>query len=314
LSSLFPETLSAKRFRRSTLAMIMSLALAAAVLTWPVTSAKAAGTTTLSFVAHQDDDLLFMNPDIASDIQAGYNVWVVYLTAGEVPERPAMEYANQRIEGERAAYARAAGRANSWTYEPMYFNGHELATNRLNGTNVHLVFTYVHAAAGACDTPDGDPQGDLYRMLHDDSFVASPIDGRAPYTRASFTGMLRSIIGAVGPDYMRSPSSIGHREGDHVDHTSAAVLVADADTTGNGDTWIRRDEYQGYIIESFPENVSGYWLNEKTAIWDQYWPHDPALNDTSHRAKLSRQYRPEGRIFRPGTPWVGPGDFYVPGC
>lgn len=300
--------------RRSVTALLTTAVLAAATLAGAGAHAAPAGTTTISFVAHQDDDLLFMNPDIASDIQAGYEVWVVYLTAGEVPHRDPMGYANQRIEGERAAYARTAGKANNWTYQAMSFNGHEVATNRLNGTNVRLVFTYVHAAAGGCDDVNGDPQGDLYRMLHDNSYVARPIDGRAPYNRQSFTGMLHAIINHVRPDYMRSGSTIGHREGDNVDHTSAANLVADADTDGKGNTWIRRDEYQGYIIENYPENVFGRWRDEKIAIWDQYWPHDPELASWSHRAKLTRQYRPEGRIFHPGTPWVGPGDFHVPGC
>jgi LmbE family N-acetylglucosaminyl deacetylase len=84
----------------------MSLAVAAAaVLTGQTAQAVPATTSTISFVAHQDDDLLFMNPDIASDVQAGYNVWIVYLTAGQVQFRDEMEYANQRIVGARAAYA-----------------------------------------------------------------------------------------------------------------------------------------------------------------------------------------------------------------
>jgi hypothetical protein len=41
----------------------------------------ALATTTMSFVAHQDDDLLFMNPDITSDVQAGCNIWIVLQNA-----------------------------------------------------------------------------------------------------------------------------------------------------------------------------------------------------------------------------------------
>jgi LmbE family N-acetylglucosaminyl deacetylase len=301
--------------RRSTLSLFTSLALVAAVLTNAQAAAPAATTTTLSFVAHQDDDLLFMNPDIASDVEAGYHVWVVYLTAGEVHTRDAMSYANQRIAGERAAYAKTARVANNWTYEELWVNGHPLATNRLNGTNVRLVFTFIHGASGGCED-NGDPQGDLYKMLKDPSHVARPIDGRPSYTRESFTSMLHTLIGYVNPNYLRSSSTIGHRDPqrDHVDHTSSAIFAAEADLDGARRTWIRRDEYTGYHIQNLPENVSGYWRDRKIEIWDEYWPHDPELGRLSHAYAFTRQVRPEGRIFHPGTPWVPPGDFFVDGC
>src|SRR3546814_17891885 len=41
------------------------------------------GIKALVFVPHQDDDLLFMNPDIESGIDAGGCVQVVYLAASE---------------------------------------------------------------------------------------------------------------------------------------------------------------------------------------------------------------------------------------
>lgn len=270
-------------------------------------------TTTLTFSAHQDDDLLFMSPDVLSDVQAGYNVWVVYMTAGELPcgeGFPAcgMDYADMRIQGERAAYARAARMPNNWIYEPYYFNGHELATNRLAGTNVHLVFTFIHAAAGS------DQCGDLARMVFSRNYVAQPIDGRPAYTGYSFVATLRAIIDWLRPDYIRTMSSLGHREPDpdNVDHVASAILAADADTISGNQTWIRRDEYQGYVIRqpSYPENVFGYWRDEKTAAWDAYWPHDPNIAPGSWYNVMGKQYLPVGRIFWPGTPWVRPPDFH----
>ncbi|MFD9966008.1 PIG-L family deacetylase [Amycolatopsis sp. NPDC058986] len=264
--------------------------------------------TTLTFSSHEDDDLLFMSPDITSDVQAGYAVWIVYLTAGETPPGD-LAYADKRIQGERAAYARAAHRANQWTYEPMSFGGHDLATNRLNGTNVHLVFTFVHAADGG----HGDPCGDLFRMLHLPAYVAQPIDGRAPYTKDSFVGMLGSIIDTIRPDYIRTHNSLGHRDPapntDHVDHISGAILSADADADAAGSTKIRRDEYLGYIIRTLPDNVFGYWRDEKTAVWKAYQPLDTQTFSTSWSVAMGRQYRPEGRIFFPGARWVPPDDF-----
>ncbi|MGW5743090.1 PIG-L family deacetylase [Amycolatopsis sp. NPDC003861] len=295
-----------EKLRRAVVLPAVALILGTTVLSGQ--AAAEPGTTTLSFVAHQDDDLLFMNPDIASDIQAGYAVWVAYLTAGELPCRGdgpcGIDYAEQRVQGEHAAYARAAGVANSWTYEEMWFDGHPLAVDHLDGTDVHLVFTYIHEAAG----PEDDC-GDLYRMLHDDAYEAEPIDGRPAYTKDSFVGMLNAVIGQVRPDYIRTESTIGHREGDHIDHTSAAILAADADVDGAGNTWIRRDEYTGYAIAGLPDNVFGYWRDEKQAIWNAYKPFDYKIEPWTWDDVMGKQYRPDGRIFWPGTAWVPPGDF-----
>jgi LmbE family N-acetylglucosaminyl deacetylase len=265
--------------------------------------------TTVTFCAHQDDDLLFMNPDVGSEIQAGDDVWVVYLTAGDIPHRPGrahggIRYSDLRIQGVRAAYARAARLPGEWVYEELSLAGHPVATNRLTGTSLRLVFTFVHAAAG----PE-DPCGDLWRMWQDPAFVARPVDGRPPYDRASFVDMLRAVLDTAGPDHIRSQSTIGHHQGDHVDHTAAALLVAAADVDATGRTVVRRDEYLGYAIAGLPDNVSGYWREEKTAIWNEYWPHDPELDGQLWQNVMGKQYSPPDRSFPPGRPWEPPADF-----
>jgi LmbE family N-acetylglucosaminyl deacetylase len=58
--------------------------------------------------AHQDDDLLFMSPDVANAITAGYSIVSVYLTAGQASGAPGMcaaEFAAARQVGIKAAYA-----------------------------------------------------------------------------------------------------------------------------------------------------------------------------------------------------------------
>ncbi len=147
---------------------------------------------------------------------------------------------------------------------------------------------------------------------------AQPIDGRAPYSRASFVDTLRSIINYVQPDYIRTQSSIGHRDphpnADNVDHTASAILAAEADTDWAGNTWKRRDEYQGYVIRQLPENVFGYWRSEKLAIWHEYQPHDPYVPPGAWDDVAGKQYLPSSRIFWPGIPWVPPPDYNPAGC
>src|SRR3712207_5219086 len=87
----------------------------------------------LNVVAHQDDDILFLNPDLSNSLAAGRPNTTVYLTAGEAnvpggsgrPGDPTFaecqgggldreDYARCRQLGARAAYARMTGVADEW--------------------------------------------------------------------------------------------------------------------------------------------------------------------------------------------------------
>ncbi|MFC6091945.1 PIG-L family deacetylase [Saccharothrix lopnurensis] len=91
----------------------------------------------VNVVAHADDDILFLNPDLANAITAGRPNATIFLTAGEAtrpagPGRPGdppceeckdddeldrEDYARCRQLGARAAHARMAGVADRWTEE-----------------------------------------------------------------------------------------------------------------------------------------------------------------------------------------------------
>ncbi len=91
--------------------------------------------TLLHIIAHQDDDLYFMNPDLVRSLQDGDQVVTVVVTAGEGdginadtddPGRRAVppdfaQYSTERGCGLRSAYARmATGDRNSpWRREPV---------------------------------------------------------------------------------------------------------------------------------------------------------------------------------------------------
>src|SRR5689334_1581746 len=57
--------------------------------------------------AHEDDTLLFMNPDMQASIRAGNPVETVFLTAGDAGL--GVDYQLEREAGARAAYALLAG-------------------------------------------------------------------------------------------------------------------------------------------------------------------------------------------------------------
>ena len=71
----------------------------------------------MQVVAHEDDDILFMNPDLSASVSAGTGVVTVYVTAGEsngsLTGDPRTLYAAQREEGARAAYAAMLKQSNT---------------------------------------------------------------------------------------------------------------------------------------------------------------------------------------------------------
>lgn len=255
-----------------------------------------------------------MNPDIFRNIQSGGQHWTVYTTAGEIPVKTrtkgtygGLSYAEGRYAGARAAYARSAKVANEWTAEPMVFGAHTVPTWYLNANpKIRIVGTYIHAAAG----PE-DNQGDLYRLQKSLISSTTPINGDPAYSRASFIAMLRGIMDRANPAYIMTGSTVGHRYGDNVDHTSSALLVAEANHGGaQGALW-RRDEYEAYTIQNWPSTVHPSLVTEKREIWNTYIPYDPELNIGNWENVMDKQGWQAGRVFLPGSAWDPPLDFNV---
>ena len=81
----------------------------------------------MQIVAHEDDDLLFMNPDLQNSITNGYNNITVYVTAGEADgngdcqiEYARSERAHNRQRAIKAVYARMAGLAAPYDNDSLW--------------------------------------------------------------------------------------------------------------------------------------------------------------------------------------------------
>ena len=301
---------------RSATLLAALLALGLGVLRPGTAWAATSPLTTVSVVAHADDDLLFLNPDVLSDVRAGYTVWTIYLTDGRRDGNPARNdtsFTNARIEGVRAAYAAMAGVPDRWTFAPLDVAGHQVATNHLEGTRVNLAFLFVRVAANCCES--GDPFGDLFRLLHDPGYVAWPSDGRAPYTRDGLVATLSGLLDTIGPHYVRSLSALGHRGAglalDHCDHTASAIITGLADSDARSLTVRPRYEYWGYRIRTLPDNRPRVWHGPKYAAWQAYVPHHPGLPgpEAWSYGLLARSYVAPDGVHLAGSPWTPPADF-----
>lgn len=275
--------------------------------------AVASASGTLAVVAHQDDDLLFMNPDIAADVQAGKNVTVLYTTAGDVPFIAArqlgdQEYVSLRQNGVRAAYAKALNVPNLWDWTPISVEGREIPANTLHGTRLRLAFMGLHAAAWS-DQFGGDRCGEIHRLLTVPGHVSRSMDGRPGYTLDALVGTLRGLIRQTDPDVIRSMDTLGYRQArtDHIDHTTTAIVTALADTV-NGATLVKRVEYLGYATETKFENLTPAQRDLKAVEWNTYRPFDTMANPDPWQSLMARQHPADGQTYLPGAPWTASTD------
>lgn len=105
--------------------------------------------STLNIVAHEDDDLLFLSPDLLNDIKSDRCVMTVFLTAGDA--NLGSSYWKSREEGVKAAYAQMAGQSNSWRESSIQVNNRSVASFILRSdSTVTLVFMRL---------PDGNWDG-----------------------------------------------------------------------------------------------------------------------------------------------------------
>ncbi len=124
---------------------------------------------TMQIVAHQDDDILFMNPDLRNSVQAGVPSTTVYVTAGEASGGSCDEHLNcvqtreqfsaSRQEGARAGYATMMNVSypgftdisafpkpidNVWTRSLCIIEGEYVEVDQLNAApQVQLVFLNI---------------------------------------------------------------------------------------------------------------------------------------------------------------------------
>ncbi len=225
-------------------------------------SAASSGNKSLVFVAHQDDNLLFINPDEYTDIHAGASVQVVCLTAGD--DGLGASYWQGREQGEMAAAAYMTGVKNYWTQSTFSVNGHPLALATLT-RSTRITFLFMRL-------PDGNGDGSGFASTNYESLqklwtgsisVMHAIDGSTSYTKQDLINTLAGIMGSYQPNVIRTQDYVGtYGNGDHSDHYTTAYLTRAANQTYNTGNH-QLIGYMGYPSSSQPANVSGTAQTQK---------------------------------------------------
>ncbi|MBL9021311.1 MAG: discoidin domain-containing protein [Myxococcales bacterium] len=141
----------------------------------------------MQVLAHEDDDFLFMNPDLRNAIAAGHGIVSVYLTAGQASGAPGMcaaELATARQDGMKAAYAVMAGYSPSATWtrdlfvpDPGVPWPHIAERYTLNANpRIRLIFLNIPDGGSQVGQCEYNPWTNaLDRMFHNASYVTTTV-------------------------------------------------------------------------------------------------------------------------------------------
>ncbi len=252
--------------------------------------------TQLNIVAHQDDDILFMNPDLQESISNGICSRTVYLTAGDNGSLPA--YWQERERGPQAAYAAMYNAPNQWIESTKLVAGQTVTEHRLvSDPRVSLLSLRL---------PDGNVSGTGFastehqslEALHDGTLATiTSVDGRSHYSAEQLVDTLRTIIELDAPQVLNTQA---HAEdlagGDHSDHQAVGSFTEQAAEIFRGSLIVKH--YMAYQVNGSPSNLTTQEMAAKQAVFAAYSAHDSqvcnsvsdCVNDLTYLPYYSRQY------------------------
>jgi LmbE family N-acetylglucosaminyl deacetylase len=263
--------------------------------------------TILNVVAHQDDDLLFMNPDLSNDLKAGHCVRSIYITAGDAGG--GQYYWLSRQQGTEAAYSKMLGLDDIWIERIVAIGENQYATiaNPRGNSKISLIFMYL---------PDGNLGGQGFPATGYESIAR--LDGSrinsirsiysdSKYTAAELEQALTDFMHLYQPTEVRTMSNHSSvHYPDHSDHMAVGRFVQRAyqkyeTSQYEGKVTIPISFYLGYPGHEHPANVAGEELSLKQAAFIEYSKYDGGvcqtlercIRDPAYGAYLLRQYRAE---------------------
>lgn len=261
--------------------------------------------TIMNIVAHEDDDLLFMNPDLLHEIAVGNCIRTVYVTAGDAGHGNL--YWLGREQGSQAAYDTMLNLPQDtiWVQKTIKLENGEYATvtNPVHNHQISLIFMRLS---------DGNLTGSGFTTSHYESLaklhagdIASmhSVDKQSSYTAAQLTSALTQLMDAYTPTvvHTQAPRDYGTTYNDHSDHITVGQF-----TSAAFDSYTHKDTtslsfYIGYPTRERAANVSSNDLSIKTTAFLAYGKFDGgvcqsiALCDATptYDAYLRRQYTTE---------------------
>jgi LmbE family N-acetylglucosaminyl deacetylase len=190
-------------------------------------------------VAHQDDEHLFMQPDLTDALLAHTPTTIVYVTAGDGGNGVA--FSDSRIGGSKAAYSVLLG-SQAWTCGWIEIAEHWAQSCRFGGAPLSLIFLGY---------PDGGVSGQLPNSLLSlwegtEDHVDTIADTVTTYTRGQLIATVAKIIETTNPAIVRTLEIAATHSDDHSDHMFVGALAMQA--TMKSGTGAHLISYRGYNI------------------------------------------------------------------
>ncbi|MFI6472928.1 PIG-L family deacetylase [Streptomyces sp. NPDC050516] len=246
----------------------------------PAESSAAAAlcrTTVFAGVAHEDDDLLFMSPDLLNDWARGACLDIVYLTAGDAGSTGTW-YTERREVGVGRAYALMAGVPNDWRRQDRKHAGRTVRAFalRVPAGRPRVRVTFLRL-------PDGLHDGSGTRLQVGQSLLKlelgrirriTTMDRSARYDVKELTAMLSWLVADSHAkvvrtlDYRNVDRGSGPKS-DHSDHEVAARLVKKAAASVPGPKPFVVG-YRGYSINALPPNLALQPARRKESVFRRY--------------------------------------------
>lgn len=231
----------------------------------------------MALVAHLDDDLLFMNPDIQESIDAGGGHTTVYLVGWD-GEQDGDEYWQGREAGVKDAYAEMTG-ADDWVETIATFsdgtNSFDVSTAYLESQpDIRLYFLRIVDGSGSGEGfPNGDFQS-LEKLWDGEIPTIDTVDETNTFTAEQVSGLLLGIIEHHQPEtIMRQDHETIYHGGDHSGHIHTSLFVEEAQE--HYDTPHETISYLEYATADLAENLTIDEAHQTLETFNAYALHDP---------------------------------------
>jgi LmbE family N-acetylglucosaminyl deacetylase len=254
----------------------------------------------MQVVAHEDDDLLFMNPDLAHSLASGDCIKTIYMTAGDAGQ--SSDYWLQREKGAEAAYSEMLGLPMDW----------QISQTKIGGRYVVNVATLEPTASVSLffvRLPDGNLTGNgfastsyesLKRLESGQITTLRTVANQASYTLDDLANLISLLINQYQPDQIRTQAN---DYPDHSDHIAVSHLVSQAYQLYRSQIIAIKSMdlsfYNGYKASSYAPNLTSQDLLQKQAAFLEYAKYDPAVcsntencnSQSTYGLYLNRQYK-----------------------
>jgi LmbE family N-acetylglucosaminyl deacetylase len=256
--------------------------------------------TIMNVVAHQDDDLLFINPDLQHSIAAGDCIRTVYITAGD--DGADKFYWLSREHGSEAAYSMLTPQNdNTWIERQVALSDHQFMTIASPKNNPMISLIFMHL-------PDGNVDGRGFRRSHFESLARldshrisaiHSVDDQSVYDATELEQSLTTLMETYQPAEIRTQANyVSHEYPDHSDHMAVGRFTSRAYVQYGHQATAALKFYIGYPIHGMPANVEGESLALKQAAFLAYAKFDGGVcqneeqcaNTPTYGAYLRREY------------------------